>query len=69
MRDLQASAEGIAYAPSGYPLVPRYENDGLRRRVAGSYLIFFRVKDDRISVVRILHGARDYDRILRRHRP
>jgi toxin ParE1/3/4 len=29
-----------------------------------SYVIFFRPADDGIEIVRVVHGARDYDRIL-----
>ena len=32
---------------------------GLRTLVEGSYIIFYRVADDGIEVVRVLHGSRD----------
>lgn len=35
----------------------------LRKRPAGSYLIFYRVTAD-VEVVRILHGARDWTHLL-----
>ena len=35
-----------------------------RRRVFPGYLIFSRVEADAISVVRILHGAQDYEAVL-----
>jgi plasmid stabilization system protein ParE len=68
-RDLVAAAKTIADTPLGYPQVPGYEAQGLRRRVFGPYLIFYRIEDERVDVLRILHGARDYDRILRRPPP
>jgi toxin ParE1/3/4 len=40
---------------------------GLRRwRVPrfGNYLIFYRVTDETVTIVRVLHGARDIERIL-----
>lgn len=39
---------------------------GVRRRPFGNYLIFYRIEDSTVQVMRILHGARDYARILRR---
>ena len=36
---------------------------GLRKRPHGSYLIFYRVSD-RVEIVRILHAARDWVRLL-----
>lgn len=64
VRELQAKARGLADAPQGYPLVPRYESSGIRRRPVGNYLIFYVVGPDRILVVNILHSARDHAKIL-----
>jgi toxin ParE1/3/4 len=50
--------------PEAYPLVPRYEHQGFRRRVYGNYLIFYRVRSDRVEVLRLVHGARDYESLL-----
>ena len=55
---------GLADAPYGFPLVTRYERHGIRRRVHGNYLIFYRVAGDHISVIHVLHGARDYAALL-----
>lgn len=35
-----------------------------RYLVSGNYLIFYRVKGEYVSIYRILHGRRDYMRIL-----
>ena len=50
--------------PEGYALVPRYEALGIRRRPYRDYLIFYRVSDDSIEILHVLHGARDYETIL-----
>src|SRR3954447_9814521 len=63
-RELRERCESLADAPRGYPLVPRYEHLGIRRRPFGNYLIFYRVGADIIEVVHILHGARDYELLL-----
>ena len=44
-----------------FPLVPGHHKSGIRRRVHGNYLIFYKVGRDRIVVIRILHGAMDYE--------
>lgn len=64
IRGLREKCESLADAPRGYPLVPRYEHRGVRRRPFGNYLIFYRAGDDAIEVIHILHGARDYEPLL-----
>lgn len=56
--------ETLVDAPRGYPLVPRYETSGVRRRVFRDYLIFYRIMEKEIEVLHVLHGARDYEAIL-----
>ena len=64
VQELREKCESLADAPRGYPLVPRLEHLGIRRRPFGNYLIFYRVGTSAIEVVHILHGARDYERLL-----
>jgi toxin ParE1/3/4 len=62
--ELREKCFELAQAPQGYPLVPRYEHRGIRRRPFGNYLIFYRIGAGAIEVVHILHGARDYEPLL-----
>ncbi|HEY0469148.1 MAG TPA: type II toxin-antitoxin system RelE/ParE family toxin [Polyangiaceae bacterium] len=64
IRELRERCETLADAPRGYPLMPRYEHLGIRRRPFGRFLIFYRVSREAIEVIHILHGARDYDALL-----
>jgi toxin ParE1/3/4 len=64
IQELREKCESLSDAPREYPLVPRYEHLGIRRRPFGNYLIFYRVGADIIEVVHILHGARDYELLL-----
>jgi toxin ParE1/3/4 len=64
VRELRDRCESLLDAPRGYPLVPRYEHLGIRRRPFGRYLIFYRVGENVIEVIHILHGARDYEPLL-----
>ncbi len=61
---LRTSCMDLATLPESYPLVPRYQACGVRRRVHGNYLIFYRAETDRVVVIHILNGAMDYERIL-----
>jgi toxin ParE1/3/4 len=64
IHELRARCESLLDAPRGYPLVPRYEHLGIRRRPFGRFLIFYRVNPDTIEVIHVLHGARDYESLL-----
>lgn len=50
--------------PQRYPLVPRYERHGVRRRSYRRYGILYRLDADRILVLRFLGPGQDYDRAL-----
>ncbi len=63
--ELLDACERIGTAPLGYPLVPRHEAAGYRRSLYGNYVLIFRLIDDRVEIIRVLHGARDLERILR----
>ncbi len=54
----------LANLPRRYPLVPRYEHWGIRRCVCGNYMIFYRVREDAVDIVHVLHGAMDYESML-----
>ena len=54
----------LAEMPQAYPLVPRYEQSGIRRRPYENYLVFYRVTQPRVEILHILNGAQDYESIL-----
>lgn len=60
VEELYEKCMTLADVPGVFPLIPRYEALGVRRRVHRDYLILFTVTGETISVVRVLHGARDY---------
>lgn len=62
--ELIERCERLAETPEGFPLIPRYEASGIRRRTYGGYLIFYRVGEDRIEILHVLNGAQDYEAIL-----
>jgi len=64
VRELRVSCESLGEFPRSYPLVPRYEDSGVRRRVHGNYLIFYRIGIDTVDVLHVIHGAMDYAALL-----
>jgi len=67
VRELRDKCLGLGEMALAFPLVPRYENRGVRHRVHGNYQIFYRVVGQpakRIDVIHVLHGARNYAEIL-----
>ena len=64
LQELRSKCLGLADMPERFPLVPRYEATGVRRRVHGDYLIFYRVDSEKVAIIHILHGAQNYSAIL-----
>ena len=62
--ELVEKCAALADGPERFPLVPRYEQHGVRRRVHGNHLIFYAVEAQDVIIVHVLHGARDYAPIL-----
>jgi toxin ParE1/3/4 len=64
VQELRRRCESLIDGPYRFTRVPRYEHLGIRRRVYRDYLIFYRIVDDRIEILRVIHGAREYKSIL-----
>ena len=55
----------LASNPKRYPRVDRAGTASLRKLSYHDYLIFYRVLDNQVEVVRIVHGKRDWVPLLR----
>jgi toxin ParE1/3/4 len=64
IEELYDRCETLGNNPFAFPLLPNHEDRGIRRRVYGNYLIFYRVLDASVEVLHVLHGARDIERHL-----
>jgi addiction module RelE/StbE family toxin len=64
VRELRSRAMQLAENPLAFPLVPRHEHNGIRRRVFRDYLIFYLIEGEIVHIVHIQHGAQDYEAIL-----
>lgn len=62
--ELIRTCKSIGRAPRSYPFVDRRRDPKLRRRVHGSYLIFFDIGPGEVEILHVLHGARDYAHIV-----
>lgn len=62
--ELEQKCLAIGNFPTGFPVVSGFESAGYRRRVAGNFVIFYRIAEHMIFIVRIMRGARDYAAIL-----
>ena len=64
VEELLKHCEALGDRPRAYPLVPRYEQHGVRRSVYRGYLVFYRINGEVLEVLHILDGARDYETLL-----
>jgi toxin ParE1/3/4 len=61
---LRRAAAELSDRAMRYALVPSHEDSDVRRRVVGSYNIFYHVTDDRVEVLHFLHHARDHEQLV-----
>ena len=64
MDEVESKCLKLADMPRAFPLLPNWEHTGIRRRVHGDYLIFYRINKTEIEILHILHGARDFEAVL-----
>ncbi len=64
VEELEQASLDIGRRPRAWPYFDRRRARGVRRRVYGNYLIFYRGEPDSVQILHILHGARDYARIV-----
>ncbi len=63
IRELRTQCQRIATNPPGYRLRPEL-GDGFRSCAHGNYVIFFVAAPEEVTIIRVLHGARDIPAIL-----
>ncbi|WP_137932473.1 type II toxin-antitoxin system RelE/ParE family toxin [Mesorhizobium comanense] len=64
IQELRSDCMELRTMPERYPLFERHRSSGIRRRVHGNYLIFYRTGADAVEILHILHGAMDLEAIL-----
>lgn len=61
--ELRKKALAIGRAPNAYPPRPHF-GEGIRVSIRRPYLIVLRIRERRVEVLRVLHGARKVEAIL-----
>lgn len=64
VQELQTACIELTETPFGFAVLPNFADRGYRRRVHGRYAIIYVVRDDVISVIRVLSAAVDIDAAL-----
>jgi toxin ParE1/3/4 len=62
--ELYDRCQRLSEMPLRYQLLSGHEESGLRRLPHGAYLVFYRVQELGIEIVRILNAAQDHEAIL-----
>lgn len=62
--ELREKALALSDLPRGFPLVPRYERHGIRRRSHRGYGILYSIEDQGIVVHYFLGPGQEFDRLL-----
>ncbi len=64
VRELRDCCARIAAAPLAYIARPELREANIRSCPYGRYVIFFQTTDTTVSIVRVLHSARDHSRLF-----
>lgn len=62
--ELRDTAKRLADMPRAFPLIPRYEQHGIRRRSWKGYGILYSAEPDCIFIHRIIGPGQDHDAAL-----
>lgn len=63
VEELSQAAFSLEAFPLAWPLIPRYEAKGFRRKTCKGHLIFFEVVGETVTILRILNGVQEYERL------
>ncbi|SFB03677.1 Plasmid stabilization system protein ParE [Rhizobium sp. NFR07] len=64
VRQIVAQSKRLADMPRRYALIQGRETTGIRRMPYGNYLVFYRLGDRGVEILRILGAAQDHEAIL-----
>jgi len=60
------AAEQLTHAPKIGRVVPEFNREDLRELLFRAYRIVYQVRGETVTVLRVVHGARDLARLVRR---
>lgn len=66
IEDFEQAFDRVSLFPESYALIKNehVKDKTLRKIVVKDYLVFYRVKNDSIQVIRVVYGMRDYESFL-----
>lgn len=66
INDFQMALDKVCEFPESCPVVKNeYVKDKtLRKLVVNNYIVFYRIRDNEIQVVRVIYGMRNYENLL-----
>jgi toxin ParE1/3/4 len=64
VQQLRKSCRQVGDMPKGFIVVQRYLDFEIRRKPFRDYLIFYRIKNNAVEILHVVHGARDYSELL-----
>ncbi|WP_271299827.1 type II toxin-antitoxin system RelE/ParE family toxin [Sphingomonas sp. CV7422] len=62
--ELRAKCLDLGDFPRRFPIVRQAWGTGIRRRIHKRYVILYRIDDDAVVILHIVHSARDYGDLL-----
>tara|TARA_R110002124_G_scaffold49060_14_gene144327 strand:+ start:1902 stop:2195 length:294 start_codon:yes stop_codon:yes gene_type:complete len=64
MKELRQACLQLAEHPLRAPVLLTRNNVEIRKLIVGNYLVLYQIRQNRIAVLRILHGARDIEALI-----
>jgi plasmid stabilization system protein ParE len=62
--EIRERCAGLSRMPERYQKLEGFESAGSRRRIYRDYLIVYRVLPNEVEVLRVIHGASDFQDVL-----
>jgi toxin ParE1/3/4 len=66
VRELQGRCMSLAHRPKRFPVARHIDGQPIRKFSHRGYLVFYAVLENRVEVIHIVHGARDWGALLLR---
>lgn len=61
--ELRAACRSLQTGSQRYPIQSQWQGQGVRRMPVGAYLAFYRIVDDSVQILRVVHSAREIDHL------
>ena len=64
--ELRKACSSLSRYPARFPIAFVLDDQAVRKRAHGDYLILYRIARTEIEIIRIVHGARDWIALIER---